>query len=851
MTMVRRYLSNKERILLHLSTYSGELNYFNAPYALTQDGIAEAIGIGRNNVPRELKTLLEKGLVEAHKARVTGLKNRRTVYILTSKGAIETKKIKEKIENLVVNVISTNGEREKLPLKEVSKKYGITLISAAINLDKNLNVDLISIVRKRGKKIKHIEEKYIIGRFYGRKEEMEKLKKWLKGSKKILALTGMHGVGKTTLMLKFIDVFAQDRDVFFIKILPTDGPMEIVSKLSEFLTRIGMPKLARYIHAQKNSIERDLQWSNIISIISESISNEIYIFDDLDEASAETKKFLEKLMENLDYTKNFKIVLIGSGADEIPPFSRINYVEDMHLGDLDKESAFMMLRDEGVDETTAMKIISKYGANPLILSLAKGNNHRMIRRYIVEEILKNLTDDERYVVEFMSVLRKPVKITMLLLNNIEYSTIYSLINKNILIEMEYEIVTIHRVIREFVYEHLTSEKKKKYHMMVAENMLQENEIIDAIYHFLKAGLVLRANVLLTDNYESLIFEKGGVIRKIAKEIMNMHEDYPHLPFGSLHEIIGDTYHIEGDWDSATLEYETALKLISTEDYDIRARITLKLANIMGKRGEKDKTISMLLELLRYEKMIRNRNYIALAYYILGNMYISKKNMDEAEASFMDALKYAESFADYKTLGYIYNGLGILYTRLEDTTKAISYFKRAFEYLEAVDDKLGMIKVLSNMGTLYYNLRNDEAGVYLKKAIKLVEITGDKWSECTVLHHLGAYYLYKDDVVKAEKYLFRAKEIGEHMKLKPKLFYIYIAIGELYAYKGDKKNAITYFDKAMEIALEQRNEKMINTFIEEANVTLSKFDINVDQYLERITSVKKSEIYLEIQVEPYL
>lgn len=55
-------------------------------WELTQEGIAHALGISRNNVPRLLNALVKEGYVERKKMRIHGVPHKRFVYYLTEKG---------------------------------------------------------------------------------------------------------------------------------------------------------------------------------------------------------------------------------------------------------------------------------------------------------------------------------------------------------------------------------------------------------------------------------------------------------------------------------------------------------------------------------------------------------------------------------------------------------------------------------------------------------------------------------------------------------------------------------------------------------------------------------------------
>ena len=77
MRMPHRKLTQRERLLLYLRKRSVKISEEGKIYAgreITQKGIAEALGTGRNNIPRVIKPLIEEGYVKVYKARVSGFK---------------------------------------------------------------------------------------------------------------------------------------------------------------------------------------------------------------------------------------------------------------------------------------------------------------------------------------------------------------------------------------------------------------------------------------------------------------------------------------------------------------------------------------------------------------------------------------------------------------------------------------------------------------------------------------------------------------------------------------------------------------------------------------------------------
>ncbi len=839
--MIRKYLNNQQRILLHLSKYSNNIDNFIAPKSLTQEGIGDAVGIGRNNVPREMKKLMEEGLISSKKLHVNGVKNRRTVYFLMNNGVIEANRIKKEIKDIYVNVIEFSGDKKVMRLKDVQKKYGIDFILCAINLDRNKNLDLVSIFRKRERAFHSIDENLIVREFYGRKEELDKIWDWINSNKNILLLTGISGIGKTTFLLKFVKEKLKNRNVLFIKIEKWKSAENILYQIAGFFSRIGIPKIEKYVRSVSISTEKELKWNNALLLIKESLRDEILIFDNVENADMENKKFLRKIVDLVDGRCNFKIILSGTDIEDIVSPSRLGYVEEIKLRELNERDSLEMLRQHGVTEEKALKMISNYGGNPLILQIARNQDYDILRKFIFEGIIKTLIREEREALEFISVFRKPFKMNVLLLNNFEYFTIYSLINKNILLEMEYEKFTIHRVIRKFVYEHLTDEKRKRYHLMAAKYYEEVNDILEAVHHYTHAGKLVRANILLSENYERHLLERGGEIRKLAIDILNHYDKVVDDHEWQLYGIIGDTYRISGKWNDALENYKKAKFLSKGRDLDFYAKTLVSISEILGKRGEYKDAIKTLNDVFKNVVKIRDERIVSRAYYVLGIMMMKTGNMADSREYLMDSIKIAEKTADLKVIGYAYNGLGLMERKDGKYEDAVSHFKKARECFDACGDLSGLANAVRNIGLIYYDLYDDRAEKYIRESMKTSEKIEDKWGVGHSYLLMANWGMYKEKYFDAKKYLEKSEEIFKELNSPDELSYVYNSFGTFYAYLGDKKKGKEYFDKAIELAAKIGRDDLVMKFSREAMNYLKKYGyIYVENY-EKIAKGEKKVV----------
>ena len=70
-------ITAKEKIALHLLNYFEIDDLSELPLAVSQEGIASAIGIEQKHVPRVLKKLKEDEYIHEEKAHVGGTKQKR------------------------------------------------------------------------------------------------------------------------------------------------------------------------------------------------------------------------------------------------------------------------------------------------------------------------------------------------------------------------------------------------------------------------------------------------------------------------------------------------------------------------------------------------------------------------------------------------------------------------------------------------------------------------------------------------------------------------------------------------------------------------------------------------------
>ena len=202
-------LTVKERILVHLLPYSRSLDRFHAPKEVTQEGIADGVGIRLNHVPRATKLMLKEEDISQEMGRVSGVSRRRKVYFLTEAGTMKAIKLRDGLLDLDVELIGKDGQVEAAKVSQVMERLDSSTQVLEV-IDHMSSEGAFDMASFRGKK--PVREGQVVEfcpnlprlpePFIGRDKVMEELSAWLEAEEpKLITIFGIEGVGKTSVAL--------------------------------------------------------------------------------------------------------------------------------------------------------------------------------------------------------------------------------------------------------------------------------------------------------------------------------------------------------------------------------------------------------------------------------------------------------------------------------------------------------------------------------------------------------------------------------------------------------------------------------------------------------------------------
>jgi len=161
----RVHVTVKEKILIHLLNYSKYKDEVEVPVSVSQEGMANAVGVRRSHIASALKDLKENELVEEKKARIIGEKRRKNAYFLTSSGQREALSLKESIRQKTILFRDEDGLEKEIEISELKDHISEKL--SILEVLNRLTEDGIFDLKKKEKEPEEEVEKTIICPFCG------------------------------------------------------------------------------------------------------------------------------------------------------------------------------------------------------------------------------------------------------------------------------------------------------------------------------------------------------------------------------------------------------------------------------------------------------------------------------------------------------------------------------------------------------------------------------------------------------------------------------------------------------------------------------------------------------------
>ncbi|MBJ23634.1 MAG: hypothetical protein CMB64_03080 [Euryarchaeota archaeon] len=466
-------ISVEDRLILHLFEEHDQKNKFLVSNSVTRPGIAEACALHAPNVSRSMRSLVSKSIVEEHMRSVKGDSRKQKTWQLTDEGEILAKIIFKKLGNLKVLIRDKKGDLLEIIASDASQKLESELSLLQI-LMHALHEGVLTygdirfgpILRKEKKEnntsilMSGVTSTYLtqapnIRELHGRINEAKKLDEWYNSSSNCMVVTGIAGIGKSTLCAEWLN--HKKHNCIWYPCQPWDTELGVAISLLHALgireNKDDMKLIETLPLSPGQTLEIDMLTRRLIDFLNSEKRDMLFVLDDVHHLPKSAMKLIGALLQ-ISQKTNLRLLLIS--RRELNFYDR----RDVHTRKLVNELSLIGLTIEELDEwlnkfskktVSAKEIHSATGGHPLaieFLELYGQKVHGDWLRFLDEEILDILPKSEYELLATLANSERPIPWNKLAsVSEFEGKPPEQLIKHGLLIELN-EGFWLHEALRE-------------------------------------------------------------------------------------------------------------------------------------------------------------------------------------------------------------------------------------------------------------------------------------------------------------------------------------------------------------------------------------------------------------------
>lgn len=800
-----------ERVLVHLSSFSRYADAYEYPGDVTQDGIAEALGISRAHAALELKRLKDSGKIEERVAHVAKARTRRKVYVLAPSGLEIARRMREHANARRVVVLEGDGTREVFGSEAIValRRHGVRE-SAAV--ERVLTLDVIEIARAEPAPPPPAPKAV----FFGREDELRTLRAWLASEDAPVAVVvGVAGIGKSELVSKALE--AETRPTFTRRVYAHDDAHGLLASFADALARHGRRRLKAIIsRAGYDPVDA-------LAVLRQDLGGFVVAIDDL-QASLAADGLLRSLLEAPPKAK----VLVASRTR--PAFydraSAVRHrIVELELGGLSEAAARGLLasRRAALSEDDVVRVVRATLGHPLALVLfaASGLDAGRVEteRYVLETVLEDLDDASERALRILAVLRHPIPAPEAL--GAGLAAVRWLV-RTALVQMRPEGYAVHDLVREFLLGRMEPDGRRVEDERAAAYWESRGDLLEAVHHHLEAGHVERASSLLgsgghavsegprSGELESLLLRLPDARRPRlllaetrvflgrfaeARDVLEsiVHDGPPDERLRArVH--LGRIAHRLGDYDRSRSILRDAVR--DTEnDPRLRAEALRALGGVERRLGD----LPMALEHLRQAVALLDDDprEKARALTDVGAALLARGDLAEAKASFLEAAPLAP--AGSREDAAVRNNLAIVLHREGRPSEAAEAFAASADIAVRAGELRFASLALANAVENLLTLNDIEAAeATAERALRLADSVADPIARSTARANLGLVLARQGDWSKAEEHLLGSVGLIENLGNPHSLATRCEEVARMYEAQGRVAEAVPWRTRAQDL-----------------------------------------------------
>jgi len=829
-------LSPAMKILIYLKTVTDGKGWGGAdpaPEDATQRGMSEGLGVSIPRLSRMLSPLLKEKLIRRERIRTGNTRRRPLAYIPTESGAELAEEELGRLISRKVSYMDSTARRTSPTLAGLQRTLKMennlfALLRATRETGEVSDESIEAVIS--GDKLRRAPEPRLVNsrnslqvpkNFVGRHKELAALDDFLdRGPARYLMLTGQAAIGKTSLVSKFAQGAVRSFSVVFHTCREVDTLRNTLEPVAEFLSQLGKNRLKYMLFSELSP----LTLSDVAGALEADLMGLalLLVLDDIQKLSFDYRPLLKLFVKapppggdpGRDAAKAGPMAKLITTSRE--PLGGVydqrdtvlkNIVMEMELGGLSLEETIELLEKENARDLPGETVYKYTEGHPLYIELILRSGlsgaAKDFRKFIGQEIMRKLSDDERAVLGCLSVFNIPVHMLAVKIPQAKHEAFERLVMLGLAKEPAQDVYFLPDIVTDTVYRTIKHDDRKSYHKVAANyhrDLKDEGNVSATLKHLLGAEDYPGALELASTNAKSLI--RVGAARQLEDVVAGVKNlDLAPKSIAASYRIRSELALGAGEFRMAQLYLEKAFIIVKGDTAE-EGRILAAQAHALREQVNLEGALEKYRLAERRAVTIQDFPTLAEVYRGIGKTYWKKgdfrKALEYHEKS-LDYLKAAEMDAEY---GETFIDIGLVYSRTGDREKSLEYYKRAIEKLEKGKYLHPLARAYNNLGVQYFD-QNDyrDAIECWEKTLMLAERTENKSLLMSALVNLSDPYSKMGNLDKALDCLDKAKKIMEDVSDKMRLSEVYHNYGVAYSNAKIWKNAYENFEKCLMIKID--------------------------------------------------
>ena len=270
-------------------------------------------------------------------------------------------------------------------------------------------------------------------------------------------------------------------------------------------------------------------------------------------------------------------------------------------------------------------------------------------------------------------------------------------------------------------------------------------------------------------------------------------------------LIGNTYYLTGDLDSALLFYEKAVDVLNEIDAKIKAATVLvNIGSIYNAQGNVLKALDAYhISMINFKN---DSNKLGVVINNIAGIYFKQKDFNKAIELYTKSVEI-NSRLNPSNISLGLNNIGSCFFELKEYEKSLDKFNEALNFGIEYNDQKGIGLSYQNIGLVNLELDQYEiAHDFLLKALKVFEEIGLKSNIIGCQNSFGELFYELGDYKKSNYYLIRSLKASKELGFVTQIMESSKTLYKLNKKIGSNKKALSNFEIYIKYRDSVNNEK---------------------------------------------